>query len=211
MADEFEARHMLDDAPVVHRDKRVSRLLALALAIPGLATMALGVFLGFANATASKPVPAAALPFVVAAILGLGLALMTLGVIFAVVRTVVTAREVHVKYGLWGPRIPLSALRSATVVKYDWLEFGGWGIRRSAKGTWAYVPTGDRAVELVFEEGGVEKRVLVGVDDPTETVRQIGRARDAISPGRLRVAEDDAVAEEAEATEGTVEEKKRSS
>lgn len=201
MADEFEARHMLDDAPVVHRDKRVSRLLALALAIPGLFTVLLGVFIGFANATASKPVPAVALPFVVAAVMALGVALMTLGVIFAVVRTVVTTREVHVKFGLWGPRIPLSALKSTRVVKYEWMKFGGWGIRRGADGTWAYVPSGDRAVELVFEEGGVEKRVLVGVEDPTETVRQIGRAKDALSTGRLRVEAEDSTPADAEEAE----------
>src|SRR5450631_3632861 len=101
--DAFEANEMHDGARVVRRDKNVSRLMAGLLAVPGLLTIALGVFIAFANATASKPVPESALPFVCGAIVALGLLLCTLGVAFGVLRTVVTERAVHVKYGLWGP------------------------------------------------------------------------------------------------------------
>lgn len=198
MADEFEARHMQDGAAVLHRDKRVSRGLALALLVPGLLTVLLGGFVGFANATASKPVPAAALPLVVGGVVALGLFLMLLGVMFSVVRTLVTARAVHVKFGLWGPDIPLGAIEEAKVVRYDWMQFGGWGIKRNAQGTWAYVPSGDQAVELVYREGGAERRVLVGVEDPAELVRKIAEAKQGAP--RLRVdggpTEADVAAEE---------------
>lgn len=188
MADDFEARHMEDGAPVLHRDKRVSRGLALALVIPGLLTIVLAAYVGLANATASKPVPPAALPLVVGGVVALGLFLVLLGVVFSVVRTLVTTRAVHVKFGLWGPDIPLAALESAEVVAYDWLRFGGWGIKRDAQGTWAYVPSGDRAVELVYREEGAVRRVLVGVEDPAELVRRIAAAKH--DAPRLRVADE---------------------
>lgn len=198
MADDFEARHMQDGATVLHRDKRVSRGLALALLIPGLLTVALGAYIGVANATASKPVPAAALPLVVLGVVALGLFLMLLGVMFSVVRTLVTARAVHVKFGLWGPDIPLASIERAAVVRYDWVQFGGWGIKRNLQGTWAYVPSGDRAVELVYREGGAERRVLVGVEDPAELVRKIAEAQQGTA--RVRVdagpTEDEALADD---------------
>jgi hypothetical protein len=54
---------------------------------------------------APLPLPAAALPFVLAALVALALLFMALSLVFSVLRIVVTESEVHVKYGLWGPRI----------------------------------------------------------------------------------------------------------
>ena len=45
------------------------------------------------------------------------------------------------------------------------------------------------------------EQVLVGVEDPTETVRQIGRAKDALSTGRLRVETEDSTPADAEEAE----------
>lgn len=187
--DAFEASEMHDGAPVVRRDKKITRRMAALVAVPGVLTVALAVFIAFANASSSKPVPAAALPFVVGGVAALGIALVALGIVFGVLRTIVTARAVHVKYGLWGPDVPLEAIASCRVVDYDWTEFGGWGIRRGKDGTWAYVPSSGRVLELRFREGGAMKRVLVGADDPDETARQIERARSqAADPGdRVRV------------------------
>lgn len=175
--DEFEAKNMQGDEPVLHRDKKVSRGMAGLLSVGGLLVILLAAYVAIANGTASRPVPPAALPFVVAAVTLLGLLLIATGVIFAVVRTVVTAREVHVKYGLWGPRIPLDAIQSCKVIEYDWTEFGGWGLRRGKDGTWAYVPGGPRVVELRYVERGVAKRVLFAGDDVDGTARAINRAR----------------------------------
>jgi len=189
--DELEARHMEGGAAVVHRDKKVSRGLAALVAVPGFLTIVLAAYLAFANATASKPVPADALPFVVGAIATLGVALVVMGVMFGVVRTVVTQHEVNVKFGLWGPRISLASIRSVKVVDYDWTKFGGWGIRRAMDGTWAYVPGGKRVLEIRFVEDAKERCVLVGCENPDETARQIERAREPV-----RVAVDSGAAEE---------------
>jgi hypothetical protein len=184
--DAFEATAMHDGAPIVHRDKRVSRGMALLLAVPGLFTIALSVFLAIANGTSDKPIPAGALPFVVAGLAGLGVAFFVLGIVFGVLRTVVTERAVHVKYGLWGPDIPLESIESCDVVEYDWTEFGGWGIRLGADGTWAYVPTSGRVLELRYRRDGKTKRVLVGVHDADETARQIRVARARVETSRQR-------------------------
>jgi hypothetical protein len=185
--DTFEASEMHDGARIVHRDKRVSRGLALLLGIPGLLTMALGVVIAFINASSSKPVPAEALPIVVGLVIALGVLLMTLGIVFGVLRTLVTERAVHVKYGLWGPTIPLDAIRSCKVVEYDWTEFGGWGIRLGKNGTWAYVPASGPVIELVYDDGKKEKRVLVGAQNAEATALAIDRARGAT---HLRVEEE---------------------
>lgn len=175
--DQFESRYMRDEAKVLYRDKRVSRGMAVLFAIVGVLVMALGGFIGVANATAPKPLPAAALPLVIAALVALGLLFIAIGVVFAVVRTLVTERDVHVKYGLWGPRIPLEAIRSCAVVDYNAAEFGGWGLRFGPDGARAYVPSGGRVVELRYDDGGRERRVLIGVGDPNETARRINEAR----------------------------------
>jgi hypothetical protein len=98
----------------------------------------------------------------------------------SVVRTIVTEHSVNVKFGLWGPEIPLSAIRSAKVVDYDWMKFGGWGIRRAMDGTWAYVPGGKRVLELCFTEGNKERRILVGCENPDETARKIEQGRQPV-------------------------------
>jgi hypothetical protein len=177
MGDEFEAREMHDGAPVVLRDKRVARWMVAMLAMPGLFTTALGVWIAFANATSHKPVPAETLPLVVATVCALGIALVGMGVVFGVLRTVVTERAVHVRYGLWGPTLPLESIDSCAVVDYDWTEFGGWGIRRGKGGTWAYVPSSGRVLELRYTEQGKSKRVLVGTDDPDATAAAIRAAK----------------------------------
>jgi len=180
-ADEFEAKNMHDGSPIVHRDKKVSRGMTAALCIPALFVIALSVYIALANGTASKPVPEAVLPLVCAGVAALGVFLGVVGLMFAVVRTVVTEEAVHVKYGLWGPDVPLDAIQSCNVVEYDWTQFGGWGIRRGRDGTRAYVPASGPVVELRYVEEGKDKRVLIGAEDATETVRQIERARAARS------------------------------
>lgn len=185
---------MAGDARVLHRDKRVSRGMAAMLAAPALFTWALSIFLAFANASSEHPLPAVALPFVVGAIALLGVMFALLSLTFAVLRTIVTDRMVTVKYGLWGPEIELSSIRSCKVVDYEWTQFGGWGIRRGAGGVWAYVPGPGEVVELEYEAGGTMQRVQVGAQDARKLALEINRARQT----GLRVATDadDAAAEE---------------
>jgi hypothetical protein len=201
--DAFEAMEMHDGARVVWRDKVVSRFMAGILAVPSLLVIGLAIFIASANATAPNPIPATALPFVVAATLCLGVMFAALGVVFGVLRTVVTERAVHVRYGLWGPTIPIASIRSCRVVDYQWTKFGGWGIRRASDGTWAYVmASAGRVLELRYVDGRRERRVLVGVGDAAETARQIEKLRTAAPEGgRVRVADEPPAEESAEVDE----------
>lgn len=187
-ADDFEAREMLDGSPVVHRDKRVSRGMAGFMLLPSLLTLALSVVIPMQNATASKPVPPEVLPFVVAGLVLMSLLFVGLAIAFGVLRTLVTRRAVHVKYGLWGPTIELDRVRAARVKPYSLVKYGGWGIRRGLDGSWAYVAagTGD-VVEIEYvDERGREKKVVVGPQDPQALVRAIERER---QKPRVRIEE----------------------
>lgn len=191
-ADEFEADHLRDGSRVRHRDKHVARGMAAVLALPGLFSLGLAAFIAQANATSDKPVPEAVLPFVVAAIAGLGLAFLLLAIVFAVVRTWVTEREVHVKLGLLGPSIPLEKIRTCRVITYDWAEFGGWGLRFGRDGARAYVLASGPVVELCYDDGGKVRRVVFGAANAAEVVRHIELARGAassVSGERVRVVE----------------------
>lgn len=201
--DAFEQSEMHDGSPIVRRDKLVSRRMAALLAGSGILPIAIGILIALTNATAARPLPTAALPFVVAALLAMGLAFGVMGIMFGVLRTVVTKEAVHVKYGLWGPTIPLHAIESARVVEYNWTEYGGWGIRIGKDGSRAYVPRSGPCVELVYRDGEKSKRVLVGGEDAAATVAAIKEAR---TPARIatgvRVSDvDEPEAEEPEETE----------
>lgn len=194
MADEFESEYMVAGAAVRHTDKRVSRSMAAILGVWAPFCWALAIFVGFANASSDNPVPATALPFVLAAIAALGLLFAGLAVTFAVLRTVVSDREVNVKYGLWGPRIPLDRIKSCKVVDYEWTQFGGWGIRRGAGGKWAYVPGPGEVVEIEHGDGEI---VQIGAQDPRKLSLEINRARQERASRPLQV--DASIPGEAEA------------
>lgn len=198
---------MTADAKVQHRDKRVSRGMALLLGVWAPFCWALAGFIAYANATASKPVPAVALPFVVAGIAAMGLMFLVMALSFAVLRSVVTEKHLNVKYGLWGPEILLSSITACRVVEYDWTKFGGWGIRRGAGGAWAYVPGPGDVVEIEYDADGETKTVQIGAEDPRKLALEINRAREGAT--RLRIESDDAAAEEEMAALEEAEEEER--
>jgi hypothetical protein len=193
MADDFESDFMVGDASVRHADKRVSRAMAAIVGVWAPFCWALAIIIGFANASSDNPVPASALPLVLGAIAALGLMFAALAVTFAVLRTVVTSTEVNVKYGLWGPTIPLEQIRSCKVVDYEWTKFGGWGIRRGVGGKWAYVPGPGEVVEIEYGDGDI---VQIGAKDPRKLALEIDRARQALARARIDVADSDVAAEE---------------
>lgn len=194
MSDTFESKHMTAEANVRHRDKRVSRGMAAILGVWAPFCWALAAFIAYANATSSKPVPAAVLPFVVAAIAALGLMFLVLALSLAVLRSVVTDSHLNVKYGLWGPEIPLAAITACRVVDYDWTKFGGWGIRRGLGGARAYVPGPGEVVEIEYDDDGTKATVQIGAEDPRKLSLEINRARQGAS--KLRIDAGDAAAEE---------------
>lgn len=198
--DAFEAMEMHDGAPVVHRDKHVSRRMAGFIGAAGLLQIAIAIFVAFVNGSSSKPMPPTMLPVFVASMIAFGIAMMVLGVAVGVLRTVVTKKAVHVKYGLWGPTIPLEAIQSCRVTEYDWTEFGGWGMRRGMNNSWAYVPKSGPVVEVKYLEDGKTKRVLIGASDAASTAQAIEAARTKVRVGDV-VAEAEAEAERAVAEE----------
>jgi len=169
--DLYERRYMAAEGTVLYRHKHrapwqlhaifLASLLAMggaALAAGGLAGAAVGLAVG---------VPMLALVWI----------------LFSVLRVSVSEAHVNVQYGLFGPKIPLTAIDQAEVVQYDWRRFGGWGIKRSLAGEWIYNMPGDggRAVRLVWRNARGKRRVvLVGSPRADELLQQIGRAQRAL-------------------------------
>gem|GEM_PF-2753924 len=96
--------------------------------------------------------------------LGLGLALgggvALLGLVFAVVRVKVTSEFVDVHYGIFGPKIPLSAIESVEAVVHDYTSPLRWGISPLGRGKWLYSISGDkgRAVKIVWRTSSGKTR-----------------------------------------------------
>jgi hypothetical protein len=115
-----------------------------------------------------------------------GLPLVLLWLLFAVLRVSVTPKEVHVQYGLFGPKIPIADVERCEAVDYDWKQYGGWGIRYGRDGSTVYNMLGDqgRAVKLVYTKGGASKTVLLSSRDPERLAAAVNQARAAaLLPG----------------------------
>ena len=134
----------------------------LACLAPQLA--ALGLIPGIAKS--SDPGPPPFFPLY----LGLAIAVLFYG-LMGELRTRVTDTEVRLAWGaaeLIRKRIPFSEIRGARAVTYSPLaEFGGWGIRWSAKGKSAWTTRGNRALRLELADG---KALYVGSDRPERIV-----------------------------------------
>lgn len=187
---------MSEDASVRYRDKRVSRAMAGLFGAIALLNLVFAVFVGFKNATLSQPAPAAVVAFILLGLVAFSAMFAGIGLTFAVLRTVVTDRELIVKYALWGPRIALGQITSCKVVDYKWTRFGGWGIRRGAGGVWAYVPGPGPVVEIHYTDGGQDKCVQIGAKDTAALAAEIQSARAALPGVRIDAGSDaDALAE----------------
>ncbi|MBN9166783.1 MAG: hypothetical protein BGO98_32900 [Myxococcales bacterium 68-20] len=184
--DAFEAKYMHDGTRVLHRDKRVSRKMALLLAVPGLFILFQAISVPLFNDASTRPMPRSIVPFWTIGMGLLAVIFFLLAILFGVLRFVVTERAIHVKYGLWGPTIPLESVISCRVVDYDWTKYGGWGIRRGADGSWAYVPSSGSVVEIVYRDGVKEKTVVLGAADPHALARSIVETASR-SAARMRV------------------------
>lgn len=179
--DEYEARYMAGEG-VFYRDKiKVPGKFFLIVALPivvQLVTLA-------ALLASGKPAGGLLVAMPLTALL---MVLLTL--LFAVLRVTVTREAVIIQYGLFGPTIPLSSIRDAKAVDYDWKTYGGWGIRRGWDDSWAYNMVGDagRAVRIEWTDAKGKKQVtLVASPNPDALARAIREARAAARP-KLRVA-----------------------
>lgn len=70
------------------------------------------------------------------------------------------------------------------VVDYDWTEFGDWGIRLGRDGTWAYVPSGERVLEL-REQSGRHRRPASQDRHTQEPPKPSGRGSRSVGIRRL--------------------------
>ncbi len=191
--DSYERKHMAAGKEL-HRDKikwKLHWILLILTVVMAATTAALGI----AGSSPDNPLWATFLVGTMTALFGV------LWLLFAVMRTVVTTKEIHVQYGLWGPRVPIEAIESCEVTQYDWKEFGGWGIKYSTSSkTWAYSlwGHGDKVVRLVWTEDGKTKRAVFHARDPEAIVMAVQRARtNAVLSGRIETsAEEDQAAEQ---------------
>lgn len=113
-------------------------------------------------------------------------------ILFSALRISVTAKEVHVQYGLFGPRIPVEAIESCEPCDYDWKQYGGWGIRYGRDGSVAYNMLGDggRAVRITYKKGTKTQKLLLAAKDPEVLATAILQARAmALGGAALRVEE----------------------
>lgn len=102
-----------------------------------------------------------------------------LWVLFSALRFSVTDQAVCIRYGPFGPTIPIAAIERVQAVDYDWKRFGGWGIRRSLDGEWMYNMPGDRgrAMRIVWTDAKGRRRITsVGTADPEPAAAAVQRA-----------------------------------
>lgn len=113
---------------------------------------------------------------VLAGALGLSLAGF-LWLFFAVLRVSVDEDFVQVRFGLFGPKIPLSSIRSVEAIRYDWTKFRGSFIRhRLLSRQTLYSMPGDagRGVCIRWEDAkGRGRSAIVASPDAEALVRQI--------------------------------------
>lgn len=195
--DRYESEHMSAEGKVLYREKLVTKLMFWALGIPAVLSTLLGLYLAL-GLGAGEPWWSGAFA------IGIGIMFAVFSLVFSVLRTVVTSKEVHIQYGLWGPRIPVEKITACTAIDYKWAKYGGWGIKRAVDGTWAYSVLGqNRAVAIEWVDGGKTEKAVVSAKDAEALVRQIQKAR-ALAAARIDVddsvdetlAEEEALAEE---------------
>ncbi len=96
---------------------------------------------------------------------------------FGVMTTEVTPTEVLVQFG-WLPSykeaIPLSEIQSAEAVRYNPMDYGGWGIKQRSANDRVLSQRGDQAVRLQLVEG---RRLLIGSQRPEALLDAIKRSR----------------------------------
>jgi hypothetical protein len=172
--DAYEKRYMAGEGMVLHRAKQRAPWHLHALMGLSAAGMLGAVF----AAPGAWLAPVIGMPILLVAWL-----------LFAVLRVTVSEGHVNIQYGLFGPKIPIAAIQSATATRYRWTKFGGWGIKRSLNGEWIYNMPGDggRAVRIEWTNAKGKRNVtLIGSKDPEALAAAIHQAQRALGPGDKR-------------------------
>ena len=86
---------------------------------------------------------------------------------FRRLRIAVTDDRVEFGFGVFRRSLPLASIQSYEVKRYNWLPYGGWGIRFSTGGRRAYsMPGVPRGVEITVEQGKKVRRYFVSSTQP---------------------------------------------
>jgi hypothetical protein len=86
---------------------------------------------------------------------------------FRRLRIAATDERVEFGFGLFRRSLPLASIQSCEVKRYNWLPYGGWGIRFSMGGRRAYsVPGVPRGVEITVAQGRKVRRYFVSSTQP---------------------------------------------
>jgi len=94
-------------------------------------------------------------------------ALVVVMVSFRRLRIAVTDDRVEFGFGVFRRSLPLESIQSYEVKRYNWLPYGGWGIRFSTGGRRAYsMPGVSRGVEITVEQGTKVRRYFVSSTQP---------------------------------------------
>lgn len=163
---------MSADGGVLHERRRMPGWFFGLLGAVGLVELVASIATG-------NPLPALiALPVIVTATL-----------LLSHLRVMLTREHLHIQYGLWGPKVAVADIVSMRVEPYSMMRYGGFGIRRSLDGYWAYSTPGGSGLALVIEardgRGGTRK-LCVTLDKANEFKRRIEELQ-GVGGARVRV------------------------
>jgi hypothetical protein len=180
-ADAYERAYMKGEGLVLYRAKQRSpwQMTALLAAV-GVVSM-WPLVLGAPGAWVSTAIT---LPI-----------LFLIWVLMGVLRVTVSQGTVDVQYGLFGPKIPITAIEAAAPTEYKWTTVGGWGIRRGPGGSWVYNMPGDggRAVRIEWRDAKGRKKVtIIGSRNNHELFKAIEQARRSLGRSQAGMIEQEA-------------------
>ena len=98
----------------------------------------------------------------------------------SVLRVAVSEGTVHIQYGLFGPEIPVASIEHVERYEYNWVQYGGWGIRRGWNGEWMYNVPGDggHGVRIVWRDSkGRRRTTCIGSRNADQIYGAIVQAR----------------------------------
>lgn len=161
--DLYERKYMPGEGTVLFRDKRRA-----PWQLQSVFLLSLLSFVGATLAAGQPLALIAALP-----------PLLIVWLLFAVLRVTVSEGHVNIQYGLFGPKIPITAITKVEATAYDWKRYGGWGIRYAGKREWMYNMPGDggQAVRISWRDAKGERITAIGSRHAAAIATAIGQAR----------------------------------
>jgi len=183
--DDFEAKEVNAPGAVIHREKQVSRFLALMMVML-FGLMAAGAVMGLAP-DASWTLKVLPWPMLALAVY--------VGLTGPVVRTVVTTEEVRVVWGLRTVQIPVSSIKQCKVVS----------VPPPIQGHEKMAPhVAKEALTLEWVDGDKTRKHIIGAEVPQRLADSIQEAR-ARAGGKRIAGPDDAETEAEAAAEAEAE------